>query len=277
MNRLEVEQRERNRKSRSAWDLYARHRERVTSLITGNETAAGGRLCVFGAGNCNDIDLARLCTAFDEVHLVDLDEESLSAGVATQRCARNESVVLHGGVDLSGICGSLAKLANRDVTTDDIAELNRLITTEPFSEVAKSCDVTVSVGLLSQLIEPVLKTVTDVAQAVPLVQALRQRHLRMLIEQCASGGRALLITEIVSADTAPEIDQTPESELPQLLAGLLAKKNFFTGLHPAILLQELKDLAAEYGSANAVSVVAPWKWEFVYRTYAVTAFEVGMA
>ena len=29
-------------------------------------------LCVLGAGNCNDLDLRRLSSLFDEVHLVDL-------------------------------------------------------------------------------------------------------------------------------------------------------------------------------------------------------------
>jgi hypothetical protein len=57
-----------NKSSAAAWEPFTSHREKVTALLTGS--AAGGRLCVLGAGNCNDLDLARLLLAYAEITLV---------------------------------------------------------------------------------------------------------------------------------------------------------------------------------------------------------------
>ena len=40
-------------------------------------TAERARLCILGAGNTNDLDLAALLSTHREVHLVDIDSESL--------------------------------------------------------------------------------------------------------------------------------------------------------------------------------------------------------
>ncbi|MFT5326875.1 MAG: hypothetical protein ACI8P0_004758, partial [Planctomycetaceae bacterium] len=76
---IEAEQRRRNEESRDAWHRYARHRERVTELLLGTvsdtslecDSTRTRRLCLLGAGNCNDVDLKRLAETFDEIHLVD--------------------------------------------------------------------------------------------------------------------------------------------------------------------------------------------------------------
>jgi hypothetical protein len=41
-----------------------------------------------GAGNGNDIDLARLLDRFEQVHLVDLDSEAVIHGVAANRSTK---------------------------------------------------------------------------------------------------------------------------------------------------------------------------------------------
>jgi len=52
-----------------AW--FAAHRQRIEVLLRKNPR--GARLCVLGAGNCNDLDLPELAGHFGEIHLVDLD------------------------------------------------------------------------------------------------------------------------------------------------------------------------------------------------------------
>src|SRR5450432_2426587 len=42
------------------WALYADHRAHFTEAIVASASRAGGRLCVLGAGKCNDVDLERL-------------------------------------------------------------------------------------------------------------------------------------------------------------------------------------------------------------------------
>lgn len=46
-----------NATTRTHWDRYAVHRRRVTTLLLAGGNGQG-RLCVLGAGNCNDLDLA---------------------------------------------------------------------------------------------------------------------------------------------------------------------------------------------------------------------------
>jgi hypothetical protein len=51
------------------WELFTSHRQQITNLILSNWEGAGGRLCVLGAGNCNDIDLTALTHRFTESHV----------------------------------------------------------------------------------------------------------------------------------------------------------------------------------------------------------------
>jgi hypothetical protein len=72
------------------------------SLIEG--LPLGGRPGSPGAGNCSDIDLARLLDRFEQVHLVDLDSEAVIHGVAAQQStqrARASTVVRRGRSDRS--------------------------------------------------------------------------------------------------------------------------------------------------------------------------------
>jgi hypothetical protein len=55
---------------------FAEHRGRLTREIAERAPAHGrGRLCLLGAGNANDVDLAALAARFAEIHLCDIDPE----------------------------------------------------------------------------------------------------------------------------------------------------------------------------------------------------------
>src|SRR4051794_34316785 len=73
-----------NRVGRALWDRYAHHRAQVTAAILAlapPADAPGGRLCLLGAGNGNDLGLEELCPRFAELHLVDIDPGALSRAV----------------------------------------------------------------------------------------------------------------------------------------------------------------------------------------------------
>ncbi len=147
---------------------------------------------------------------------------------------------------------------------------------ESFSavELPTSFDVVASVCLLSQLIDGVVRRFPNPQVSLPLLQAVRRRHLQLLLEHCCPGGTAILFSEVVSSDTCPELATVPDASLPDLLANLLAAQNFFTGLHPGIILHELQSKESLAQFVESIRPVAPWKWPFLYRTYAVTAFVV---
>ena len=56
-----------NAESRDAWALFGPHRDAVTRLLLGGLGAGPARVCVLGAGNCNDLDLAALLADGREV------------------------------------------------------------------------------------------------------------------------------------------------------------------------------------------------------------------
>ena len=164
MNRLRNEQQRRNQLTRDCWGLYAEHRQRVTALLLAARSAdvpqqktpdlAAASLWVLGAGNCNDLDLARLLASVFEIHLVNLDGEALAVGVAAQQLAGDARISRHGGVDLTGLLDRLSSwspdrppdVTDVDAALHSSADLGDLSAAGPF-------DVVASVCLLSQLLE----------------------------------------------------------------------------------------------------------------------------
>ncbi len=272
MNALSEEQFRRNELSRSAWELYQPHRERVTQLLLNLiEPDARPDVCILGAGNCNDVDLNRVLSRASHIHLVDLDEAALRAGLITQQLTIDSRIRLHGGVDVTGCVSELAGLspASTSAAVEGVAQ--RLIEQVPF-RLTQRCGVVASVGLISQLVELAVKCVgTSHSQFLRLTQALRTQHLRQLFELTDAGGHILLTSEIVSSDTAPEILQTPEPQLAELTTRLINANNFFTGLHPGILLQSFQADARIAPQLKSLQLTSPWLWPFVARTYACCA------
>lgn len=278
---VEIQQ-SRNQESADAWALYEPHRNRVTSLLldalpsSENDAGSESRICLLGAGNCNDVDLRQLAGHCREVALIDLDVNALQQAVERQQLVGHPAVRLQSGIDLTGIFDRLSPddAADENDHAKQIAELTRLAESFSLPGLATGFDVVASVCVLSQLIDGVVRRFPRPQVSLPLLQAVRRRHLRLLLEHCRPGGTAILVSEVVSSDTCPELLTVPDASLPGLLANLLAAQNFFTGLHPGIILQELQSDELIKPLAAAVKPVAPWKWPFLYRTYAVTAFVV---
>lgn len=288
MNPLESVQQSRNRESIDAWDLYEPHRRRVTSLILEalsvvetrpGEALNSTRVCLLGAGNCNDVDLNSLVEQRADVLLVDLDADALQQGITRQNLTQRSEVQLQANSDLTGLFDQL-QLRNSSgklYSAQDVQDLVAQAETYSANDLPGGFDVVASMCLLSQLIEGVLHCIPDPQLALPLLQAVRQRHLRLLLEQCRPGGRAILFSEIVSSDTCPELRVTPDDELPQLLMRMLSEGNFFTGIHPGIIQQELHSCPPVNSFVAEVRTAAPWNWPFLNRTYAVTAFVIQRA
>lgn len=258
-----------NRQSRAAFDLYAPHRARVMSLLLSAPERRS--LCVLGAGNCNDLDLSRLLAEFESVTLVDLDPEALLAGAELQQAAGHPRLKLAGDVDLSGV-NRLLDDPPEQLQPDWLQSLSEQAAAASFPALPAECSVVVSVGLLSQLIHSVLSTGLPVASLLPVIQAVRRRHLQLLLELAVPGGRGCLVTEVVSSDSTPGLDQVREEQLPAFLAQQLATGNFFTGLHPGLLLQQLRDDSRLNALIEEIRPASPWLWPFISRTYAVTAW-----
>lgn len=232
-------QRELNLGSAGRWDDFAGHRRRVTDLILGHRTGRpSSRLVVLGAGNCNDLELARLLAGFADVDLV--DTEALAGAVRRQRLPDSARLRLHGGVDLT------------DPAPDRLERLSR-------------GDVVVSTTVLTQLLDVALQA----GATGPELLTVRDDHLRLITGLLAPRGVGMLVTDVVSSDTCPQLRTTGTGGLGPLLAEVVNGGNFFTGANPVAIerwLSTSPDLRLDrFGMAP------PWRWDIGDRSYLVSA------
>ena len=282
MDRIRDEQHRRNRLVRGCWELYAPHRRRVTDLILGlrapdaspiGEDRLTPRLCVLGAGNCNDLDLPQLLAGFHEVHLVDLDGEALAEGVSAQQLAAERRVCLHGGVDVTGVIDRLSACsADRSSSVSGVDAVLAAVAAHDQLPLGGTYDVVASVCLLSQLLEAVKLALGETySRYLPLVQAIRAQHLRQAVGLCCPGGRLALVTDFVSSDTCPELATVDEAQLPALAEQLVRSHNFFTGLNPFLLRGLFVSDPWLAARVEQLRLSPPWRWQFPTRVYAVCA------
>jgi hypothetical protein len=273
VNPLVRRQLELNRTTRRDWDHFAGHRRQVTDLLL-QSPAPGARLCVLGAGNCNDLHLQALAASFRQVVLVDLDDASLAQGVASQRIEVGDGLICLGNVDVTG---ALALVAEWTPATS--------LSAEDFLSLSAGADVTgwqsnggfdvvASTCLLSQLIGSLTHSLTDRhPQFVEAMKALRTGHLRTIAALLKSGGRAILISDVVSSDTCPELLTASNHDAHRIVTQAIQVGNFFTGLNPAVLQGVFKTEPALVGLFENVAVIRPWLWSCGRRVYAVYAVQ----
>lgn len=275
-SRLAAEQARRNRARDGHWEASSGHRARVTECILSLAPKPPGRLCVLGAGNANDLDLHQLLATYAEVHLVDLDGEALQRGVDRQVPESERGKLrLHGGVDVTGICGRL------DLLNDPpSSEWQRLadLALDPTSDIRPGpFDVVASTGILSQLIDMVVQSAPQTNPAfMPLLLNVRTGHLRSLARLTAPGGRGLLITDFVSSESVPELATIDEAELPALAERLASQRNFFHGLNPLVLPTLFDDDPVLRELVSSARHRGYWLWNQQSRIYAVLAIEFSV-
>ena len=271
MDRLSEEQSRRNSAAAEAWTLYTPHRVRVTQLLLDARSPSAKRLCLLGAGNLNDFDLARLLAAFSEVVLVDVDAESVRRGLVAQGFADDDRIQIVTPVDVTGIFAELSLLSPGSTTKDELVErcLSVLSESSPF-RLDAPCDVVASVGLLTQLIDAVIRSVGESHPRFwDLVSAVRLQHLLLLLELTRPGGAAVLVTEVVSTDSCSSLLTVGDAGLGSMLLQQIAARNFFTGTNPAALNQLLHTEPRLTAQLARVEFTEPWLWPFIARTYAV--------
>jgi hypothetical protein len=261
-----------NAESRGQWDAFAGHRRRVSDLL-GAPDGPRGRLCVLGAGNCNDLDLPALLELHRELYLVDLDREALERGVTRQGVAGHSSLHLLGGFDLTGMHGVIEGWSPRAVISDeDIAALGECPARRIASAVPGPFDLVASTCLLRPLIGEAYHAV---GQGHPrfseLVRAIRLGHLRLLTRLVAPGGSAILISDIVSSATLPELGSLPDSALPGLLPRLVRERNFFHGVSPTSLASSIQRDPIMRTRVIGQEPIPPWRWRLHSRVYLVWA------
>ena len=135
-------------------------------------------------------------------------------------------------------------------------------------------DVVLSAGVLSQILQLFAAARLRSEETIGLVLEARRQHLRLLLDLTHAGGAFILVTDVVSTATAPDLLALHEDLLEERLVELIEARNFFTGTSPTAiwnLLLHDQELAAciEYRTFHH-----PWIWPITkshaYLTYALT-------
>ena len=271
-NPLLAEQRRRNQLANQAGDLYAAHRSVVMQhLLAAAPQQVDRRLSVLGAGNCHDIDLPELLGRYCSVQLVDIDDSAMRAGIKRQGLDCDPRIELVCS-DVTGIADFLLQVS--PATEVDDPALRRCLS--KIADETQPCfDVTASICLLTQLVELATLTLGPRHPAcLTLGLRIRDGHLRSLVKSVRSGGTSVLITDIVSSDTCPQLLTAAASEIPGIVSRMINERNFFTGANP-FAIQSFYQTDPEVSHLVAtVEVSLPWQWSLGNRSYAVAGVVV---
>ncbi len=269
-------QAELNDSTRGQWAMYATHRQSIERLlVSALPPARDGRLCVTGAGNCNDLDLAWLTQVFREVHLADIDPDALAAGIQRQRIGNVSRLHRHAPVDLTAIAPRVDAWTSGAPPDDALidAALREAARAPAPPGLPAPFDVVLSPCLLSQLLNPARDAMGAThARFGQVLAVLRQRHLRLLLDLLRPGGTAFLVCDLSSTERFGPLARVDERELPDLMRTLLADGKCFRGLEPATIAN---DLRADPRIAR-YELQPPWLWHLgLERTYLVYAVRIS--
>jgi hypothetical protein len=247
-----------NRDVRDLWDRYGGHRRRLTAEILALAPPAGGRVCLLGAGNANDLDLEQLASRFDEVHLVDIDPGALARAQGRQTPAVRARLRGHAPVDLSGLYQQLERargpLPAIDALVDTGTAAVRAQLPADFDVVASCCVVSQMAWALAQFVAP------PGPELATLEQALLRIHLRTLLALLRPEGAALLAADVVSTAAFPLDDLDDDEDLRALAARLSADRIAFTVSNPELIRHiQRRDPVLASGS-QPLAMGEPWLW-----------------
>jgi hypothetical protein len=228
-----------------------------------------------GAGECNDVDLARLTATFSEIHLVDIDPVALGRGVSQQTPSVRARLHPHAGVDLSGMYKSLARWRRKPPSLAQIDAVGRLASHSVLSRLRGPFDVVVSACVLTQMAFALRERLGDQHHSLwPARLSLIGTHLHTLISLTAAGGVSLFVSDMVSSDLFPLHAVDPGASLHRVMNQAIESGAVYHAANPALIRALLEgDSFRDRLLGN--EVLEPWLWTGpLGRTYLVYAIRM---
>ncbi len=255
------------------WALYASHRARFTDAILSSTETTGGRLCLLGAGHCNDVDLERLAEAFSEIHLVDIDAAALTEAIARQDPAVRPRLHRHAPIDLAGHGKKLAKWKRTPPTTGQIEASGAATLQSVLARVPGPFDVVASACVLTQMSYALTDELGDGHPALGTARlALVATHLGSMVGLTAVGGASLFACDLVSSSFYPLADLPPERNLFDVMERVLESGNFYHVANPGLIRSILSGEPNLAERIDEPDLLDPWLWNGpLGRTYLVYA------
>lgn len=273
VSKLEYELRGLNATTSGNWHSFASHRQKIQEILDlvhsrASKAKRAITLCVLGAGNLNDLNVAWLLEKFASITLVDIDLDSITAGLARQSI-QNEQRIRLVKADLTGMSTLTTDHSSEEFT----ARLRAILKSVPaVTTIGETFDCVLSTCTLSQLVHS-LKTLVGEThpQFVELTIEVRRQHTATIFELIKPGGSGILVFDYVSSVTVAGMNQIPEGELPAVSARLVAQRNFFTGLNPTQVLEAVRRSCASETLVRPPELGNPWVWHLGPVSYLVNA------
>jgi hypothetical protein len=254
-----------NREGRDFWERYATHRQRLTAEILAL-APDGGRLCLLGAGNTNDVELEPLAERFDEVHLVDIDPASLARAQSRQGPEVRAKLRCHAPVDLSGVYLQLD--AGRPPDREALVEAGVAAVCK---KLPGDFDLVVSCCVLSQMSWALRRVAgDDAALFAELDQAMVNVHLRTLVALAAPGRPTLVAADLISTDHYPLDELPPDADLRAIVDELATARLAYAACNPELLRSLMRRDRTLAAMSEPPRIGQPWLWHAGQdRTYLV--------
>jgi hypothetical protein len=269
------EQRSSNLTAIPHFDAFASHRERFTKLVqTRAFQHVAPKICILGAGNAYDLDLARLAETCREIHLVDIDETALERAYARHDAATQARLVLHAGADLSGLLERIEGWRQMQLTPDELVSYPEEASERVVAGLPGPFDVVVSACVLTQM---QFALVNVLSSSHRLLEATRQllnvMHLRTLSKLLAPNGCAVLATDLTSNTLFP-LSQTP-GDVEAVMIEVLRTGRCFHAVRPDLLCWTTDEDPVLRRSVRLSAPLDVWLWQNgEHRTFLVYAAEL---
>ena len=257
------------------WTLYAHHRAHLTDAVLSSAAAPGGRLCILGAGACNDIDLEQLSLVFSEIHLVDIDASALGRAVARQRPAVRSRLRPHARVDLSGMTKRLTEWKRRPPTPAQLDALGASTSQALIARLPGPFDVVVSACVLTQMSFAAMNVLGEGHRMLwPIRLSLLGTHLHALVGLTVAGGASLFVSDLTSSSLFPLKELDTSRSLHDVMNQIVASGACYHVAKPALVTSILES----DGFRERVwdpDLLDPWLWwGRLDRTYFVYALRM---
>jgi hypothetical protein len=216
---------------------------------------------VLGAGNCFDLDLAALAECYSSVHLVDIDAQALDRTFARQDRATQDRLVLHEGLDLSGLLDRIDRWSRFQVTPEELMGHAQATAARLSEQLGGPFDVVLSACMLSQMQLSVLNVLTEQHRLFEAVRGtLNLTHFRTLAALTGPTGRALFATDVSSGAPHAFDTSTLDTDCVALVRELSKSGQTFDFADPKRLAELLNDDPVLSRAFQPFDVSEAWPW-----------------
>jgi len=254
--RLVERVRESNRQATDARERWASHRSHVMAVLE-QLPPQTRRLCILGAGHLHDVVLSDLVQRHGDVSLVDVDERTVTEALSRADARTRESCRVMPATDVTGVLGLLDEVS---AGTVDASRVIAALADHETDVPGAPFDATISLGVLTQLLQAIVDAGLPPDDVPRVSIALRDKHLRDLVRLTRPGGMCVLVTDVVSSATAPQLLHLAEPDLESEMARVVAARNFFTGVNPYRIVAMLEDDVMLRSDVCDVRLCDPWLW-----------------